>query len=105
MKMSLQCAYSRIFDLFLLIIREGTQGEDVPPVCILKDLGIDYIGQCYFVVTFIQRKDDGWLRRGGGYGLDSKVYLFIDAHQCEAGGMTAATSSNPDRSGHVLGIV
>ena len=25
-------------DLFLLIIREGTQGEDVPPVCILKDL-------------------------------------------------------------------
>ena len=51
-------------DLPLLIIREGTQLEDVAPVHILKDLGIDYIGQCNFVVTFIQRKDDGWLRRG-----------------------------------------
>jgi hypothetical protein len=64
-------------DLPLLIIREGTQREDVAPVRILKDLGIDYIGQCNFVVTFIQRKDDGWLRRGGSYGLDSEVYLCI----------------------------
>ena len=48
-------------DLPLLIIREGTQLEDVAPVRILKDLGIDYIGRCNFVVTFIQRKDDGWL--------------------------------------------
>ncbi len=52
-------------DLPLLIIRKGTQHEDVAPVCILKDLGIDYIGQCNFFVTFIQRKDDGWLQRGG----------------------------------------
>ena len=41
-------------DLPLLIIREGTQLEDVAPVHILKDLGIDYIGQCNFVVSFIQ---------------------------------------------------
>ena len=91
-------------DLPLLIIREGTQREDVPPVRILKDLGIDYIGQCNFVVTFIQRKDDGWLRREGSYGLDSKVYLFIDTRQLEAGA-TAMTSSDLFRSGHVLGIV
>ena len=64
-------------DLPLLIIREGTQHEDVAPVHILKDLGIDYIRQCNFVVTFIQRKDDSWLRRGGGYCLDSEVYLCI----------------------------
>ncbi len=38
----------------LLIIREGTHREDVTPVRILKDLGIDYIGQCNFFVTFIQ---------------------------------------------------
>ena len=63
-------------DLPLLIIGEGTQLEDVAPVRILKDLGIDYIGQCNFVVTFIQRKDDGWLRRGGSYGLDSKVSFY-----------------------------
>jgi hypothetical protein len=48
-------------DLPPLIIREGTQREDVTPVRILKDLGIDYIGQCNFIVTFIQQKDDGWL--------------------------------------------
>ena len=71
---------------------------------ILKDLGIDYIGQCNFVVTFIQRKDNGWLRRGGSYGLDSEVYLLIDTHQLAAG-VTAATSSNLVGSGHVLGIV
>jgi hypothetical protein len=52
-------------DLPPLIIREGMQREDVAPVCILKDLGIDYIRQCNFIVTFIQRKDNGWLRRGG----------------------------------------
>jgi hypothetical protein len=83
-----------IVDLPPLIIREGTQREDVAPVHILKDLGIDYIGQCNFVVTFIQRKDDGWLRRGGSYGLDSEVYLFIETHQLAAGDMTAATSSD-----------
>ena len=33
-------------DLLLLIIQEGMQCEDVAPVRILKDLGIDYIGQC-----------------------------------------------------------
>ena len=85
----------------------GTQLEDVAPVHILKDLGIDYIGQCNFAVTFIQRKDDGWLRRGGSYGLDSKVYRFIDTRQLAAGA-TAIKSSNLDGSvgsGHVLGIV
>jgi len=94
-------------NLSLLIIREGTHREDVAPVRILKDLGIDYIGQCNFVVTFIQRKDDSWLRRGVSYGLDSKVYLFIDTHQLAAG-VTAIKSSNLDGyvgSGHVLGIV
>ena len=59
-----------------LIIREGTQREDVAPVCILKDLGINNIGQCNFVVTFIQRKDDGWLRRGGVMVLTPK-YTFL----------------------------
>ena len=63
-------------DLPLLIIREGTQREDVAPVHILKDLGIDYIRQCNFVVTFIQRKDDGWLRRGGVIVLTPK-YTFV----------------------------
>ena len=58
----------------------------------VKDLGIDYIGQCNFIVTFIQRKDDGWLRRGGGYGLDSEVYLFIDTHQLMAGVVMTATT-------------
>jgi hypothetical protein len=94
-------------DLPLLIIREGTQREDVAPVRILKDLGINCIGQCNFVVTFIQQKDDGWLRRGGSYGLDSKVYLFIDTRQLAAG-VTAIKSSNLDGSvgsGYVLGIV
>ncbi len=92
-------------DLPLLIIREGTQREDVAPVRILKDLGIDYIGQCNFVVTFIQQKDDGWLRRRGSYGLDSEVYLFIETRQLVVEDMTAATSSDLFRSGHVLGIV
>ena len=92
-------------NLPLLIIREGTQREDVAPVRILKDLGIDYIGQCNFVVTFIQQKDDGWLRRRGSYGLDSEVYLFIETRQLVAGDMTAETSSDLFRSGHVLGIV
>jgi hypothetical protein len=94
-------------DLPLLIIREGKQREDVAPVRILKDLGINCIGQCNFVVTFIQQKDDGWLRRGGSYGLDSKVYLFIDTRQLAAG-VTAIKSSNLDGSvgsGYVLGIV
>jgi hypothetical protein len=48
-------------NLPLLIIQEGTQREDVTPVIILKDHGIDYIGQCTFVVTLIQQKDYGWL--------------------------------------------
>ncbi len=94
-------------NLPLLIIQEGTQHKDVAPVRILKDLGIDYLGQCNFVVTFIHQKDDGWLRRGGSYGLDSKVYLFIDTHQLAAG-VTSIKSSNLDGyvgSGHVLGIV
>jgi len=91
-------------DLPVLIIREGTQREDVAPVRILKDLGIHYIGQCNFVVTFIQRKDDGWVRRRGSSGLDSEVYLFIETHQLAAG-VTAATSSNLVGCGHVLGIV
>ena len=91
-------------DLPLLIIREGMQREDVAPVRILKDLGIDYIGQCNFVVTFIQQKDDGWLQRRGSYGLESEVYLFIETHQLAAG-LTAATSSNLVGSGHALGIV
>jgi hypothetical protein len=94
-------------DLPLLIIQEGTQREDVAPVRILKDLGIDYIGQSNFVVTIIQQKDDGWLRRGGSYGLDFKVYRFIDTRQLTAG-VTAIKSSNLDGSvgsGHVLGIV
>ena len=45
---------------------------------------LKYIGQCNFVVTFIQWKDNGWLRKGGGDGLDSEVYLFIDSRQFEA---------------------
>ncbi len=92
-------------DLPLLIIREGTQCEDVAPERILNDLGIDYIEQCNFVVTFIQRKDSGRLRRRGSYGLDSGLYLFIETHQLAAGDMTAATSIYLFRSGHVLGIV
>ena len=91
-------------NLPLLIIQEGTQREDVAPVRILKDLGIDYIGQCNFVVTFIQQKDNGWLRRRGSYGRDSKVYHFIETHQL-AVGVTTATSNNLVGSGHVLGIV
>ena len=63
-------------NLPLLIIREGTQREDVAPVRILKDLGIDYIGQCNFVVTFIQQKDDGWLRRGGVM-VSTPKYTFL----------------------------
>ena len=84
MKMSLQCAYSRILELI-------TSGNVI----------------CNFVVTFIQQKDDGWLRRGGSYGLEYKVYLFIDTHQLVAE-VTATKSSNLDGSvgsGHVLGIV
>ena len=54
-----------IINLPLLIIREGLQCEDIAPVRTLKVLGIDYIGQCNFVVTFIRWKDDGWLWRGG----------------------------------------
>jgi hypothetical protein len=45
---------------------------------------LKYIKQCNFVVSFIQWKDDGWLRRGECAGLDSKVYLFIDSRQLEA---------------------
>jgi hypothetical protein len=45
---------------------------------------LKYIKQCNFVVTFIQCKADGWLQRGGGDGLDSELYLFIDSCQLEA---------------------
>ena len=72
-------------DLPLLIIREGTQLEDVAPVRILKDLGIDYIGQCNFVVTFIQQKDDSWLRRGGGVMVLTPKYTFYN-HLLVGGG-------------------
>jgi len=88
-------------DLPLLIIREGTQRKDVAPVRILEDLGIDYIGQCNFGVTFIQRKDDGWLRRGGCDGLDFEVYHFIEICQLEA----AVGSNDLFISCHVLGSV
>ncbi len=91
-------------DLPLLIIQEGMQREDVATVRILKDLGIDYIGKCNFVVTFIQQKDDDWLQRRGSYGPDFKVYLLIETHQL-AVGVTTATSNNLVGSGHVLGIV
>ena len=92
-------------DLPLLIIREGTQCEDVAPVRILRILELITSGNVIFVFTFIQLKDDSWLRRGGSYGLDSKVYRFIDTRQLAAGDMTAVTSSDLFRSGHVLGIV
>ena len=78
------------------------QREDVSPVRILKDLGIDYIGQCNFVVTFIHLKDGGWLQRGGDDGLDSEVYLFIDSCQLEAAG---SYSCNLLISCHVFGRV
>jgi hypothetical protein len=46
---------------------------------------LEYIEQCNFVITFIQSKDGGWLRRGGCDGLDSELYLFIlDSRQLEA---------------------
>ncbi len=47
---------------------------------------LKYIKQCNFVITFIQWKDDGWLQRGGGggVGLDSEEYVFIDSRQLEA---------------------
>ena len=64
-------------NLPLLIIQEGMQHEDVAPVRILKDLGIDYIGQCNFVVTFIQRKDNSWLRGGGGVMVSTPKYTFF----------------------------
>ena len=83
----------------LLIIQEGTtHREDVTPVCILEDHGIDYIGQCTFVVTFIHQKDDGWLLRGGCDDLDSEVYLFIESCQLEAG----SASCNLSKSHHGL---
>jgi len=45
---------------------------------------LKYIEQCNFVVTFIQWKDDGRLRRGGGGdSFDPKVYLFIDSRKLE----------------------
>ena len=45
---------------------------------------LKYTKQFNFVVTFIQWKDDGWLRRGGGGdGLDSKEYVLIDSRQLE----------------------
>ncbi len=63
---------------------------------------LKYIEQCNFVITFIQWKDDGWLRRGVCDGLDSEVYLFIDSPQLEA-----AVGSPNDLliSCHVLGSV
>jgi hypothetical protein len=73
-------------NLPLLIIREGTQREDIAPVRILKDLGIDYIGQCNFVVTFIQQKDDGWLQRGGSYGLKLRSLPFYRHSPVGGGG-------------------
>jgi len=63
-------------NLPLLIIRERTQREDVAPVHILKDLEIDYIGQRNFVVTFIQRKDDGGFE-GGGVMVSTPKYTFL----------------------------
>ena len=63
-------------DLPLLIIREGTQREDVAPVRILKDLGIDYIGQCNFIVTFIKKKKTAGFEGGGVMVLTPK-YTFL----------------------------
>ena len=63
---------------------------------------LKYIKQCNFVITFLQWKDDGWLRRGGCDGLDSEVYLFIlDSCQFEA----AVGSNDSFISCHVLGSV
>ncbi len=45
---------------------------------------LKYIDQCNFVVTSIEWKDDGWLRRGECDGHDSEVYRFIDSPQLEA---------------------
>ena len=73
MKMSLQCAYSRILELI-------TSGN-----VILSSS------------SFNEKTTAGF--EGGGYGLDSEVYLFIDTRQLVAG-VTAASGS-----GHVLGIV
>ncbi len=77
--MSLQCAYSRILEL----ITSGNVILSSP--------------------SFNEKTMAGF--EGGGYGLDSEVYLFIDTHQLAAGDMTAVTSSDLGRSGHVLGIV
>jgi len=61
----------------------------------------------YFVITFIQWKDDGekttaGLEGGGCDGLDSKVYLFIlDSRQLEA----AVGSNDLFITCHVLGSV
>ena len=46
---------------------------------------LEYIEQCNFVITFIQSKDGGWLRRGGCDGLDSELYLFY-TRQLPVGG-------------------
>ena len=64
---------------------------------------LKYIEQCNFVITFIQWKDDGCLRRGGCNGLDSESYLFILLDSCM---LEAAVGSNDQFiSCHVLGCV
>ncbi len=79
MKMLLQCAYSRILES----ITSGNVILSSP--------------------SFNEKMTAGF-EGGGGYGLDSKVYLFIDTHQLAAG-VTAAMSSNLFGFGHALGIV
>ena len=44
---------------------------------------LKYIKQCNFVITF-NEKMMVCFELGGGDGLDSKEYLFIDSHQLEA---------------------
>ena len=73
--MSLQCTYSRILEL-------------IPS-------GIVILSSPSF-----NEKTTAGFEGGGSYGLDSKVYRFIDTRQLAAG-VSAACSG----SGHVLGIV
>ncbi len=63
----------------------GNAAQNVLPVHIFKDFGIDYIWQCNFVFPFILRKDDGWLQRGECNVLDFEVYLFTDSRHLVAG--------------------
>ena len=80
MKMSLQCAYSRILELIAL-------------------------GNVILSSPSFNEKTTAGFEGGGGYGLDSEVYLFMETRQLAAGDCTAATSSDLFRSGHFLGIV